>query len=237
MYLHNIGCVCVSLLNKTEKRIKKPVIPVCRVKWAQVRAQQTLQLPGKFTLCFQDVLKDLVGTRPTDRNTHTNTHNLIFMMVGDVRSHRKWYKSSAASFTLKIPLFKSIRPPSKYVIYQKCTLLNLYYYNYHYYYECYIKYRYIKLVLSIWFCYHFGVIKDLKQRILLSLRHLSLTSQVLFYFIHYYAACINASSTKNWCLRGPKRLDLMRESVGVWQAQVLQPEMEWLLKIVALLKH
>lgn len=140
MYLHNIGCVRVSLLNKTEKRVKKPVIPVCGVKWAQVRAQQTLQLPGKFTLCFQDVLKDLTCTRSTD--THTYTHNLIFMMVGDVRSHSKWYKSSAASFTLKIPLFKRIRPRSKYVIYQKCTLLNLYYSNYYYYYEYYIQLMY-----------------------------------------------------------------------------------------------
>lgn len=56
-------------------------LPVCGVKWAQVRAQETLQLPRIFALRFQDVLEDLAETWPT--NTHTQIW--IFITASDVR--------------------------------------------------------------------------------------------------------------------------------------------------------
>lgn len=35
------------------------ILPVCGMKGAQVWAQDTLQLPWKFSLCFKNVLEDL----------------------------------------------------------------------------------------------------------------------------------------------------------------------------------
>lgn len=59
-------CKCVHLdalksdcWRKNKYKCVKITPPVCGVKWAQVRAQETLQLPRIFTLCFQDVLEDL----------------------------------------------------------------------------------------------------------------------------------------------------------------------------------